>query len=138
VRTAAAVKAEIDASAAKWLNRKISDGKKGLIAPMLEACFANGAAPSKRHQVQQFLTGFPSIREIPDHYLIALYTWLKPAQDSGGAWIPFPDAVRDAGVIIAHLDSQPDQIPLPTEPVPAGDQPAPEAPPDPDDWKTLV
>ena len=114
-RTPGDVKRLIDASAAQWAGRTISDGKRGLIAPVLETCFASGSAPSKRHQVQKYLTGCSSIREIPDPYLIALYTWLKPSQDNGGAWGPSAEAARDANTIISYLDSQPDQFALPLD-----------------------
>lgn len=108
----------IESIAAKWEGKKISEGKRGLITPVLEACFASGDAQAKRHQVLKFLTGSSSTREISDNYLIALYTWLQPAKDSGGAWLPSADAEKQANQIIARLDASDDQPALPdyTEP----------------------
>lgn len=148
-RTPDQVKAFIDDTAAHWAGKKISDGKRGLIAPMLEACFAAGDASAKRHQVQLYLTGKASIRDIPDNYLIAIYMWLGPSQDTGGQWLPLVNATREANAIIASLDAQPGQMNLLDQPtgtpapatVPAG-APASVGAPAPSgataDWRTLL
>jgi hypothetical protein len=71
---------------------------------VLEMCFAAGDAKAKRHELQKFLTGHASIREIPDNFLIALYLWLSPSKDSGGAWIPSSQAAAEANAILVELD----------------------------------
>ncbi len=124
-RTPDQVKAYIDDTASHWTGKKISDGKRSLIAPMLEACFAAGDASSKRHQVQLYLTGKASIRDIPDNYLIALYMWLGPSQDTGGQWLPLANANREANAIIASLDAQPGQMNLLDQPPAAVSSPSP-------------
>ncbi len=103
-RAPAAVLNFINKTAAQYSGKPISDGKRGVIAPVLEMCFAAGDAKGKRHQLQKFLTGHGSIREIPDHFLIALYLWLNPAKDSGGAWMPSSQAAAEANAIIAEID----------------------------------
>lgn len=103
VRTPAQVKAYVEGQALKYRGKSISDGKRGVIAPVLEACFAGGNVEMKRHEVQQFLTGKSSIREISDDYLIGLYQWLQPAKDSGGAWLPGAGVPAEAEAIINHL-----------------------------------
>lgn len=125
IRTPDQVLAWINQTAEKWQGKTISDGKRGLIAPTLEACFANGDAANPRHRVLKYLTGHSSLKEIPDNYLIALYQWLNPQKDTGGAWLPLATAVREANQIIAHLNSL-DQEELPLE----ASEPAPEFTPD--------
>lgn len=105
IRTPDQVLAWINETASQWEGKKISDGKRGLLAPVLEACFASGDAAAKRHQLLNFLTGHASLKAIPDNFLIALYQWLSPAKDSGGDWLPLVSAVREANAILAFLDS---------------------------------
>lgn len=131
LRTPDQVKAFIETTAAQWAGKKISDGKRGVIAPNLEACFASGDASAKRHQVQQFLAGKASIRDIDDNVLIGIYTWLSPAQDSGGAWTPSAQAAREANAIIAALDAQAGQMSLLDQ-----SSKRPEEPPS--DWRSLL
>ena len=105
IRTPEQVLAYINETADQFATKPISDGKRGLIAPVLEACFASGDSESRRHQVQKFLTGHSSLKDTPDNLLIALYTWLNPVKDTGGQWLPSEKASREANAIIAHLDS---------------------------------
>jgi hypothetical protein len=101
-KTARATKEMIDKTSANFAGREISSGKKGVIAPLIESCFATGDATIRRRAVQKYLTGKDSIRDMSDAQLIALYQWLKPSQDSGGLWMPCPEAVRDAEIIWAE------------------------------------
>jgi hypothetical protein len=103
-RTPNAVLEFINKNASQYSGKPISDGKRGVIAPVLEMCFAAGDAKAKRHELQKFLTGHASIREIPDNFLIALYLWLSPSKDSGGAWIPSSQAAAEANAILVELD----------------------------------
>jgi hypothetical protein len=112
VSTAEQVKASILETAEKWEGKKISDGKRGVLVPVIETCFAAGDATGKRHQLQKFLTGKSSLTEIPDNFLIALYTWMKPYQDSGGAWLPNPESALQANQIISFLDAANGQLNL--------------------------
>ncbi len=123
IRTPDQVLAWIKQIAAQWEDKKISDGKKGLIAPVLETCFASGDATAKRHQVLKFLTGHSSLKEIPDNFLIALYQWLNPEKDSGGAWLPLATAQREANTIVTVLDAR-------NQPALESAEPAPEFTPD--------
>lgn len=104
IRTPEMVLESINQTAAMYTNKPISDGKRGLIAPVLEACFANGDAEAKRHQVQKYLTGHSSLKDTPDNLLIALYMWLAPSKDTGGAWLPSEKAAREANAILAAID----------------------------------
>lgn len=112
VSTADSVKVTILETAEKWEGKKISDGKRGVLVPVIETCFAAGDATGKRHQLQKFLTGKSSLTEIPDNFLIALYTWMKPHQDSGGAWLPNPESALQANQIISFLDAANGQLNL--------------------------
>lgn len=103
----AELKTEIERLAKAYESKPISDGKRGLIAPTLEKCFAVADAPSRRHDVQKYLTGKASLKDIPDAYLIALYLWLNPQKDSGGDFTPDPIAAKEAASVFAaaHADN---------------------------------
>ncbi len=98
------VKTHIEQLAKQYAGKPISEGKRGVIAPVLELCFASGDTQTKRHQVQLYLTGKDSISEIPDNYLIALFLWLNPTKDSGGAWAASVQAAQEANAILSELE----------------------------------
>ena len=96
---------------AEKMTGKISNGKRGVVVSMLESILSMRPDPKEaRHQLLHYLTGKSSINEIPDSVILALYEWLKPTQDTGGAWIPDAMATREA--LTAYNASQPAQSSL--------------------------
>lgn len=82
--------------------------KSGLVASMLEQTLSHTGDPkASRHQLLKFLTGSSSLKDLSDGYILALYAWLKPAQDSGGMWVPDQMAAREA--VAAFNAAQPEQ-----------------------------
>ena len=68
----------------------------------------------------KFLTGFPTIKEVPNQYLLALIDWLKPEKDSGGAYHASAMAAREAALIPSAAaampaDAEQGQQPLPLD-----------------------
>jgi hypothetical protein len=109
IRTPDQVKAFIAATTQKWAGKTISDGKRGVIVPVLETIWGDATAKEKRYQVQKYLTGKTHMREMTDPDLIAIYLWLEPAKDTGGQWSAKETAAREARAIVASLDAQPGQ-----------------------------
>lgn len=100
-RTPAMLVAVIRDEAKKWEGNRLSAGKRGLVVSCLEACF-DVDQESRRKDVQKYLTGKLSTKDIPDNELIAIYQWLQPSQDTGGAWSASPQAQTEARNIYAE------------------------------------
>ena len=94
------VKTKLDKWANKFVNREVSLPQRGLMAGMLEACFAVGDAEMKRKEVCHYLTGHGSSKDIPDNYILALLEWIKPQKDSGGAYTPDAYVSEEANKIL--------------------------------------
>jgi len=94
------VKGWIARRADGYANKVASQAQRGLVAGVLEECFA-GSTDSKqdRHFVQEYLTGNGSLADIPDPYVLSLLDWLKPVKEDGGAYIADGNAVLEAGMI---------------------------------------
>jgi recombination protein RecT len=87
---------------------QVSNGKRGVVINAIEAALSMTPAPDKsRHQLLVYLTGHASSKDIPDNFIIALYKWLNPTQDSGGAWMV--DAMSTREAIAAFNACQPPQ-----------------------------
>lgn len=82
------------------VGKTASPNQRGLVAGVLEVCFAGEGADQKRHSVQVYLTGCASLSDMPDANVLALLDWLKPAKDSGGAWLPEAMACQEAGLVL--------------------------------------
>lgn len=101
--TAEIVRENIRKLAEKHANKIASDAQKNLLVGMLDMCFAGSSkevSDMKRHQVCSYLTGEASSKKIPSEYVIAMLDWLKPTQDSGGAYTPDPMAIKEIGAIL--------------------------------------
>ena len=94
------VKGWIVRKAVGYVNKAASQAQRGLVAGVLEKCFA-GSTDSKqdRHFVQEYLTGHGSLGDAPDSYVLSLLDWLKPVKVDGGAYIADGNAVIEAGMI---------------------------------------
>lgn len=91
--------------------------QRGLVASMLEQCFAGDPDSDKiRHSVTKYLIGYDSLKDVPGTFILALLDWLKPEKDSGGAYHVDPmaskearsvwtEALKDAGQISMDLKS---------------------------------
>lgn len=77
-----------------------SDKQIGLLASMLDKCFAGETNSSDlRHAVQEYLTGYKSCKEMPGAYVKVLLDWLDAKQDNGGDYSPSAMAVKEAQAI---------------------------------------
>jgi hypothetical protein len=79
--------------------------QRGLAMGMLNECFAGQKDSEKlRHSVLKFLCEVTSGNDLQPAQVLALLDWLKPTKDSGGAYKPDADAVREAqGIVRAVL-----------------------------------
>ena len=81
-------------------NFTASDKQIGLLASMLEKCFAGEDKSSDlRHAVQQYLTGYKSSKDMPGAYVKVLLDWLDAKQDDGGDYTPSAMAIKEAQAI---------------------------------------
>ena len=104
------VRQMIDDYMIQYKAHKITEGKRKLIAPMLEACFTTNQT-ERRHAVQHYLTGFSSLKDMGDSMLIGLYLWLSPSTDTG-AWLPCKEAVAEANRILETVPDGQDELPF--------------------------
>lgn len=105
------VRQMIDDYIIQYRCKPISDAKRKVIAPMLEACFITNQT-ERRHTVQHYLTGYSSLKDMGDPMLIALYLWLSPSADNGGAWAPCAEAVAEANKILEAVPDGQDELPF--------------------------
>jgi hypothetical protein len=82
-----------------------SAAQRGLAMGSLNECFAGQKDSDKlRHSVLKFLCEVTSGNDLQPAQVLALLDWLKPTKDSGGAYKPDADAVREAqGIVRAVL-----------------------------------
>ncbi len=81
----------------KYAGKIASQQQRGLLAGMLDEICAGDK--DKRHSIQAFLFGAPSLNETRDSLVLAAFDWVKPTQDSGGAYLPDPMAARECEMI---------------------------------------
>jgi hypothetical protein len=80
----------------QYKQRRLSSSQRGLVAMLMEKCFADKNARGKRKSVLLFLFGVDSLSDVaPEVVLAMLDTWLKPNKDSGGDYDPDPTAARE-------------------------------------------
>jgi len=94
------LKKTIAAKAKAAGNIKVSDKQIGLLASMLDKCFAGETnSADLRHAVQEYLTGYKSSKDMPGAYVKVLLYWLDPEEDSGGDYTPSDMAIKEAQAI---------------------------------------
>jgi len=82
-------------------NRDWSEGKRGLVVPVLEeALFGTGDPKLNRQAVLKYLTGKSSYAEVSEAAAHALYSWLEPTKDTGGSWSACEAAIDEARAIL--------------------------------------
>jgi hypothetical protein len=102
------LKARLAEIAATKKDKTIEPTKRGLIAVVLEQALSFTTDPkASRKQLLRFLVAKTSLTEVSDDVALALYTWLAPAKDSGGAWAADAMAAREA--VAAFNFCQPQQ-----------------------------
>jgi len=74
--------------------KKATDKQRQFVAALLSDVFEGDK--DKRHIVQRFLFGVDSMNDAPDSLVLAALDWLKPVQDSGGAYVVDSMAVTEA------------------------------------------
>jgi hypothetical protein len=99
----------------KHAGKTASDKQIGLTAMLLTECFAGEGADDKRHTAQMYLTGEGSLKNAAPAMVLALLDWLKPTQDSGGAYHPDPMAVTEANALYDAALKQEGQAELPLD-----------------------
>lgn len=81
---------------ARHAGKEASKAQRGLLAMLLDKCFAGESdVEEKRHAVQLYLFGVPSLSDVLDGLTLAALDWLKPVKDSGGDYNPDPQAVQE-------------------------------------------
>ncbi len=94
------LKAGIVQRAKKLGSYTASDKQIGLLASMLDKCFAGEPNSSDlRHAVQEYLTGKKSSKDMPGEYVKVLLDWLDAKEDDGGDYTPSAMAVKEAQAI---------------------------------------
>lgn len=95
---------------------KAKEGTIGVVAANLEECFAPATdAEHRRHTLTYYLTGYRTLKELDDAWLLALKRWLNPQQDSGGMWAPDPLAVQEANAAYNEAERSLGQMELEIE-----------------------
>jgi hypothetical protein len=90
-----------------------ADDRKQVMACLEEALLITGSnVKDNRKQLLNWLTGFESPDYMPDDYVIALHTWLKPKQDSGGMWAADPMSAREALAALNAAQPLQERLPL--------------------------
>lgn len=77
---------KLNQRAATYGSKKATQKQRGLAAMLIEQAFAGD--DKKRHDVQNYMFGSDSLNEVADGVVLAMLNdWLKPVQDSGGAYV---------------------------------------------------
>jgi hypothetical protein len=77
--------------------KTVTPKQRNLAAMLLSEMFPGPDSDIQRHALQQYLFGHASLKAVSDSYiLVILNDWLKPTQDSGGAYRPDPLSVTEA------------------------------------------
>lgn len=99
--SAQALRSRILKVAENMQGREISNGARGLIVSTLEeALFGTGDPQQNRYAVLKYLTGYTHTTDMPDHLASALFGWLQPRKDSGGAWKCSEQAAAEAVMVL--------------------------------------
>ncbi len=85
--------------------------QRGLVAMLLGQIFDDD---DDRHLFQEFAFGSASLKDVPDSYILAALDWLKPTQDSGGAYTPDAMAYKEARAVL-NMNAIPIESPYPEE-----------------------
>jgi len=102
--------------AASYGECTVNQKQVGLLASMIEVCFAGVDNPDKiRHSVVRYLAGTDSLKEVQAPMVKAMLDFLKPVQDSGGAYAPDEMAVKEIKSVWTAALKEAGQESLPLE-----------------------
>lgn len=76
-----------------------SKEQRGLLVGMLNEIFQNSNEANQESDRKEFcnwLVGFASTKDIPDNFVLSMLDWIAAEKDSGGAYCPSVDAVKEA------------------------------------------
>jgi hypothetical protein len=99
---------KLDSRSVAYIGKTATTKQRGLLAMLLEKCFAGEGSELKRKAFQVFLFDRESLNDFRDSLVLAMLNdWLQPVKDSGGDFIPNDMAVREANLAYtAALQSQ--------------------------------
>lgn len=102
--------------AASYGECTVNQKQIGLLASMIEVCFAGVDNPDKiRHSVVRYLAGTDSLKDVQPAMVKAMLDFLKPVQDSGGAYAPDEMAVKEIKSVWTAALQEAGQESLPLE-----------------------
>lgn len=105
------LKAWLNVEARKYERRQASSQQRGQVAAALEQFLGDEIT---RHAVQAYLTGFSSMKDMPDMFTLALHFWLKPTY-SKGRYECAPAAVEELKAVAKLAGAPADQPGLPLD-----------------------
>jgi hypothetical protein len=97
----------LQAAARRRDGESATPGQRGLVAGCLNEVFAGENADADRHALTRWVFGAESLNDLSGGQLLALYSWLKPAKDTGGHWSASEMSTREAHEALrrARLDA---------------------------------
>jgi len=91
-----------------------TEAQRNLVAMLLTA--ALDGSEQRRRDVQKWLTGHSSLKEMENGMILALLDWLDPQTDTGGAYYPSFYAAREANLVLVEAaKANGQQLELPAE-----------------------
>lgn len=91
-----------------------TEAQRNLVAMLLTA--ALDGSEQRRRDVQKWLTGHSSLKDLGDGMILALLDWLDPQADTGGAYYPAFYATREANLVLVEAaKANGQQMELPAE-----------------------
>ena len=84
----AVLRKKLNERAQEFVGKSVTIAQRNLCAGLIEQAFAGDGAEMKRHATLQHLFDEPSLQTMPEVLvLVMLNLWLKPKQDTGGAYL---------------------------------------------------
>jgi hypothetical protein len=81
-------------------DKTATPGQRKMVIILLNEHF--GGDDDRRHTVQRFLFGSPSLNEVTDPQILAAIDWMQPEQDSGGKYFMCDDAKVELSRVHDH------------------------------------
>lgn len=104
------LKEYINLEAIKYSTADCNDKQKALCAASLSQCFSGDEGD--RHELQFFLTGKKSMKDMTNGEIRAILKWLEPAKDAQGKYWPNGMSVREANAAVVYSMKQAGQAEL--------------------------
>lgn len=97
--------------ATEYKDQVANDKQTQLAAAMLGLCF--GGDEANRRELQQFLTGKQSMKEMSGPEIRAILKWLEPSKDASGKYWPNNMSMREANAALIAARKALGQVELP-------------------------